>query len=373
MTTGFEYKQVGGRPSSFPERESHNRSWSSTASSGLLVTAREGHRPDASTHADPSDLVRRMWRPTRVGALVVLVALAAAGRSRFYENSYTDGQRFDLRVYLSSADYFSDFNNTEALLWSEEGLTYTAAFAERTKEVRVPLSDRLLERNGTLFAHIFVTKAGRSPDPRAKASYDKWATSAAAHQLVSWGERLKPRGLYNLLTGEPAPWEAVLRDGLAAAKAAGEPEGQYIAYWKPALHAQLLISAERKPAEEMPQLLLSYLQAYRLLRGGKYLPLVYINELTVMRQHWLALNASFAEEGMPLELTFKPLPLSRFQWMLSLQQSFKMNEETLGLTDRESEEMRGMFFNTPPALLYTTVAVSAVRRRASLTVYSEYS
>ena len=46
--------------------------------------------------------------------------------------------------------------------------------------------------------------------------------------------------------------------------------------------------------------------------------------------------------------------------MVNLQSSFKMNEDTLGITEKESEDMRGMFVNTNPVLLYTTVAVSAV-------------
>ena len=46
--------------------------------------------------------------------------------------------------------------------------------------------------------------------------------------------------------------------------------------------------------------------------------------------------------------------------MVNLEHSFKMNEETLGITEKESEDLRGMFVHTNPVLLYTTVAVSAV-------------
>ena len=46
--------------------------------------------------------------------------------------------------------------------------------------------------------------------------------------------------------------------------------------------------------------------------------------------------------------------------MVNLQHSFKMNEETLGISEKESEDLRGMFVHTNPVLLYTTVAVSAV-------------
>ena len=50
-----------------------------------------------------------------------------------------------------------------------------------------------------------------------------------ALQLVVYGERLKPIGLHNLLTGEPAPWEAELRRGADASRAAGRnPDAEFI-------------------------------------------------------------------------------------------------------------------------------------------------
>ena len=71
-----------------------------------------------------------------------------------------------------------------------------------------------------------------------------------------------------------------------------------------------------------------------------------------------AINSS--RTTVPLELSFGPLLAKRFQWMVNLQHSFKMNEETLGISEKESEDLRGMFVHTNPVLLYTTVAVSAV-------------
>jgi hypothetical protein len=63
---------------------------------------------------------------------------------------------------------------------------------------------------------------------------------------------------------------------------------------------------------------------------------------------------------LPLEMSFSPLPAHRFQWMANLEHSMKLNEEKLGISEKESEDLRGMFVNTNPVLLYTTVVVSAV-------------
>lgn len=67
----------------------------------------------------------------------------------------------------------------------------------------------------------------------------------------------------------------------------------------------------------LPPLYDSYLQGYRLIdRSGKYKPLVYSNELTVMRQHWQAINGS--RDSLPLELSCRPMSLKRFQWIVQV-------------------------------------------------------
>ena len=60
--------------------------------------------------------------------------VGAAARARtHHENSYKEGERFDVRVFTSSSLRFSGFSDTAALLWHEEGLEYTATFATRER------------------------------------------------------------------------------------------------------------------------------------------------------------------------------------------------------------------------------------------------
>ena len=49
-----------------------------------------------------------------------------------------------------------------------------------------------------------------------------------------------------------------------------------------------------------------------------------------------------------------------YRHAVQLEHSFAQNEEALGISQKESEELRGMFVHTSPVLLYTTIAVSAV-------------
>ena len=224
-------------------------------------------------------------------SLALLLTLAASATARVHTNTFNEDDAVDLRVYLGPSVRFSDFNNSDALIWSASSLRYSTSSPELTATVSVPITAALLA-NRSLFAHAFFTARGASPDPMA-AAYDRWATTHTLQPLVVYGERLKPSGLRNLLTDEPAPWEAALQAGLDAAAAAGKAE-QWIAYWKPGLHLQLVVDHEVRPLGTMPPLYHNFLRGHGLVeagRGGRFRPLVYVNELTVMRMHWIAIGA----------------------------------------------------------------------------------
>ena len=255
-----------------------------------------------------------------------LALCEGAARPTHWSNTFSSTDLLELRVYVSSVLRFSDFDSTDALVWHETGITYDAGLAERTKRIEVPLTDHLIS-NGTLYAHIYVSKEGATLDPKAPG-FDRWASTVNVQSLVAHAERLAPMGLYNLLTGEPAPWEEELRRGKEEDALAGV-EGRYIPYWKPGLfvqarcrltippnvcmlhppspprHAvQLVVDLETHPlgVGGMPQTYEHFLRAHRLVQGHKYRPLIYVNELTLMR---------VASPSRPRRFMLRPAPNPR--------------------------------------------------------------
>lgn len=284
-----------------------------------------------------------------------LAAIGSSARKQptHWENTFLPTDLLELRVFLSPEPRFVNFNDSTLLKWHQTGIPYNMAAEERSVMLEIPTSDHLLS-NRSVYAHSFFSKQGVSLDPK-DPTYDKSAITHNVFPLTTAGERIAPIGLHNLLTGEPAPWEEELRRGISEDAETGKT-GQHIPYWKPRLYLQLIVDHEVRSFDEMPFLYEDYLRAHGLIKGNRYRPLVYVNELMVMRMHWIAINQSLVD--LPLEITFKPLPANRFHWMVNLQTSFRVNEEKLGITEKESEDMRGMFVNTNPVLLYTTVAVS---------------
>ena len=234
--------------------------------------------------------------------LAVSAVAADAARPTHWSNAFQPGDLLDLHVYISPDVRFTAFNDTSLLKWHETGIPYDMAAEERSVNLEIPTSDHLLS-NRSLYAHSFFSKHGVSPDPKNPA-HNRWAVTHNVFALTVAGERLAPIGLYKLLTGEPAPWEEELRRGAAADVAAGTV-GRYVPFWKPKLYLQLIVDHNSWPLDGMPYMYEQYLRAHRLTQGPRFRPLVYINELMVMRMHWVAINESLPT--LPLEVTFKPL------------------------------------------------------------------
>ena len=190
--------------------------------------------------------------------LLLLPQVSAASRPTHHRHTFRQGDLLDLRVYLSTSPQFGGFNTSEPV-WVETDIPYSDDAPERTATIEVPVTPELLA-NGSIYAHAFFTRQGFSPDKRATGSYDPWSTSSLTASLVTFGERQKPMGLKKLLTGEPAPWEEELRRGEAEARAAGRPDGEFISYWKPAMHLQLVVDSAAHALGTLPPLYQSYLQ-----------------------------------------------------------------------------------------------------------------
>tara|TARA_B100000768_G_scaffold157451_1_gene155518 strand:- start:30 stop:740 length:711 start_codon:yes stop_codon:yes gene_type:complete len=233
-----------------------------------------------------------MWTLRGLVLLGLLAASYQRSRPTHYENTFATGDELELRVYLSEQLRFNDFNNSAALIWHATGMRYDMSSAGNIETtVQVNVTQRMLN-NGSMYCHSFFTKVGKSPDPKALGSYDRWSSTHTIMSMVTHAERLKPIGLYNLLTGEPAPWETALRRAADEAAAAGVPEGQFIPYWKPKMHLQLVVDAMPFPMDAMPNMIHNALHQSGLMQGHRYRPFVYVNELTVMKSHWYSPSAS---------------------------------------------------------------------------------
>lgn len=87
-------------------------------------------------------------------------------------NIFPDGTLTNLYVYLSENETMENYDNSN-LFWYKEGLKYGDWYSGVNKDgtyviqKNVPITP-YMRNNGSLFIHAFLTKAGLSPDPKAK-------------------------------------------------------------------------------------------------------------------------------------------------------------------------------------------------------------
>ncbi|EAN77672.1 hypothetical protein, conserved [Trypanosoma brucei brucei TREU927] len=92
--------------------------------------------------------------------------------------------------------------------------------------------------------------------------------------------------------------------------------------------------------------------------SGKYLPLLYINNIWVLRSHLMELNKTTAE--FPLNFTIRISPIT--SWKLGIQYNFdrslKQNQDKGLMRSEDAEEIKRIFLETNPYFLALTLLVS---------------
>ena len=119
-----------------------------------------------------------------------------------HANAWRRQTLYELRVYVSEAEAFDAFDQPP--LWMQKGLIYPAAAtqpAARSGSVSVPASAAVRRNASSLWAHVYASVAGSSPDPSAP-NYRPLAVAQAHHPLVRYVARSRVRATKHLLSGE---------------------------------------------------------------------------------------------------------------------------------------------------------------------------
>ncbi|DAZ92897.1 TPA: hypothetical protein N0F65_000588 [Lagenidium giganteum] len=296
-------------------------------------------------------------------------ATTAAVSQLKYHNAFSNGDALNLRVYLSPNEHFSFADvdaatEQEQLRWHVKGLTYSMATnVERedgqwATQLNVTVDEHLL-RNGSLFAHVFLTRDGYSPNP-ADDAFDPMASVHQSQQLNVFRPRPKIVKKRNLLEAAQEDDAAADADSKAAADAASTEEDAvqdttFLSMWKPELivnmvHDDTVYSSRVRPPPFM---------ATHLVLDDEtesYTPVLYLNDFWVLEEHLMPINATITT--LPLSLTFYPLPLYKFAIYQQMAQNFENQEAAGTSTRKDTDGMKRLFIDTNPYLLAVTIAVS---------------
>jgi len=122
-------------------------------------------------------------------------------------NIFSNGTLFDLSVYLSESENFKKFDDPRSLIWFEEGLVYGDWYGgpnrdgSRVLEHTFVPSERL-KQNGSIYLHVYITKSGKSPNPKAGKSVYAGDYMSYSRKMLNKFKKIKYQKVHNLLTGE---------------------------------------------------------------------------------------------------------------------------------------------------------------------------
>nr|CAD7570481.1 unnamed protein product [Timema californicum] len=250
-------------------------------------------------------------------------------------NLFENGTVMDLYVYISERKDFSEFNNPDALVWRQDGLTY----GDWTSG---PAGDG----SRTMSTNINTSETGKG-------------VYAGQHMAYSWRmlnkfKKLRYTKTHNLLTGETAATPEEV-------KKAETMKEEIVSHWHPNLTINLVTDQTNWVQGSVPPPLDEYI--YFLPGGDKYKPVVYFNEFWNMLKDYRPINKT--TENLSLTLTFQPLSL--FKWQIYSAQAMrnKWTANMLGDTfaddeDEDQDSLKEALLETSPYLLGLTIAISVL-------------
>ncbi|XP_043499440.1 cleft lip and palate transmembrane protein 1 homolog [Polistes fuscatus] len=270
-------------------------------------------------------------------------------------NIFKNWTLFDLHVYMSEDEDFKKFDDPNALIWFEQGLIYGDWFSgtdndgSRILNKRFTPSHKLLN-NGTIYLHVYVTKTGKSPNPKAgKNAFAGEQMSYAKKMLVKF-KKIRYQKKHNLLTGETTATQEQLQK-------AEIMNQEYISHWHPNLTINLVTDQTNWMAGQVPQPLDEHIS---FLPGESYYrPVIFMNDFWNMQRDYQPLNNTVKE----LELRLVYQPLSLFKWQIYVAQSMR-NKWTSFMGDMSDEDdtdqdtLKETLLETNIYLLGLTIIVS---------------
>ncbi|KAL8281049.1 hypothetical protein RQP46_006407 [Phenoliferia psychrophenolica] len=272
---------------------------------------------------------------------------------------WAPGSILDVLVKLSTAeDGIVDFSDTSLPSVEWKGVEYANTKWSREFDTIVDVPESV-QHNASLWADIFVTLEGVSPDPASPAFGEP-----ALHVrklLTRYMPKKKIREVKKLLgaaSKEATPTPPVVVEETPEAPAEIMP---IISYWHPNISLEIVASAGPLAWASLPEPLRKYVD---LVNDGEknaagkasYFPLTWANDFWLLREHMNPINTTTPQ--LPLRITLNPASFMKWQIMASLDDSMKTQAATTGGGGGELDEVKRMLTETNPILLITTVIVT---------------
>ncbi|KAI8853876.1 cleft lip and palate transmembrane protein 1-domain-containing protein [Chytridium lagenaria] len=278
--------------------------------------------------------------------------------SQYYPLWNKQGIVTDLYVYVSEDEHFTDFTNVGKLVWKQTDLVYGNVKDVRTGSTTVDFS-KDVQNNGTLYAHLYLTERGKSPNPRASSYVEE--QTIYSRKLISRYYKKKKNIKKKKLVGDKKEEEAVeLEKEEEVSSFYLIPELDYISdiiviagrTVRRSAHHFLLVEQfnhhsrpEFNPIPAaLPPAVMNRVNVYK--DGLHYKPIFEVDDFWLMSDNLQPINHTTPSGNLTLFFPAK------------FEENFKMQNAMMGVEQKETDEIKRMFLETNPILLALTVFVS---------------
>ncbi|KAG1673885.1 Cleft lip and palate transmembrane protein 1-like protein [Nymphon striatum] len=225
-----------------------------------------------------------------------------------------------------------------SLVWKVKDLNYKD---ELKKELSIPIPS-FTRKNGSLYCHIFVT------------SYISSLPSSNIQQLLTDDFTMRNVApLTKYLPREDATFK-LLGEGNSIETEENKSYSDPVSHWRTQLDINLMVDEFRFFRKAIPG------EIYHLLRitpTGQYLPLLFIDNLEDRQKNYNVINDTTVEAD--IRIRYSPISLGKLRLWVQIEQSME-TLKALGFSEKDTDEVKGIFVDTNFYLLMLTFIVAAL-------------
>ncbi|XP_020490388.1 lipid scramblase CLPTM1L [Labrus bergylta] len=233
------------------------------------------------------------------------------------------------------------------LIHKEEEFDVNIKF-ERIVNVSLPKKTR---NNGTLYALIFVHRAGFTP----------WQDQNVVHlvaQLTTYMVPKQPE--ISLISGEDQTQgqkeEAQQKKRRHGKPAAGDASDHPVSHWRSRLTFNIVGDHFLFDKEYLPSDVHRHLRLAPNVKKMVYLPLLFVDELSNRVKDLVEVNSTSME--LPLTIAYDSISLGRLRFWIHMQDAVYSLQQ-FGFTEKDADEIKGIFVDTNLYFLALTFFVAA--------------
>ncbi|CAG2168776.1 unnamed protein product [Oppiella nova] len=198
-------------------------------------------------------------------------------------------------------------------------------------------------RNGSLYLHAVLTTLKNYKEINREVILHR-STSTATTSLTRYA--LKETKAFNLLNRQTEdPNEKPSKNK----KLTDRP----VTHWKPKITLNIISEPLSLSRRALPGEIAHLL---KLNEKTEYLPIVYISEVRQRLKELWPVNET--NPVMPLEVVYEPTSIGKLRFMIIIESSLKSMAK-MGFTESDSDDIKGVFFDTNIYLLLLTIFVTS--------------